>query len=298
MLINLELYRIFYTTAKLGSISKAAKELFTSQPAVSQSIKSLEKKLEGQLFYRTPNGVILTSEGEILFKYIEQGYALMQTAEKKFFELKNMNVGQLRIAVCSSVCKNYLLDYLEKYCVKYPNIKIFIKDKSSKEIVKALEIGEVDIGIINLNLKYKNMLHIFKTFKIHDCFVAGSRFSEINNRQISIKELTDNYPIILLEEKGNTRSYINDYFSLHEIELEPQMELSNLELLIEFAKRGLGVSCVVKEYVQEELKQNQLFEVSIAEKIPERIMGVSVVKDFPLSTATQKFIELISDEQI
>ena len=125
MYINLELYRIFYITAKLGSISKAAKELFTSQPAVSQSIKLLEGKLGGELFHRTPRGVSLTLEGEVLFKYIEQGYGLMMTAERKFSELKNLNSGQVRIAVCSAVCKYYLMKYIEIYNLNYPNIKIY-----------------------------------------------------------------------------------------------------------------------------------------------------------------------------
>jgi DNA-binding transcriptional LysR family regulator len=81
MHVSLELYRAFYVTATTGSISKAAKELFTSQPAVSQSIKVLEYKLGGQLFIRTPKGVKLTVEGNVLFKYIEQGYSFFKTAE-------------------------------------------------------------------------------------------------------------------------------------------------------------------------------------------------------------------------
>lgn len=295
MYINLELYRIFYITAKLGSISKAAKELFTSQPAVSQSIKLLEKKLGGELFNRTPKGVSLTLEGEVLFKYIEQGYGLMMTAERKFLELKNTNLGQIRIAVCSAVCKYYLMKYIEEYNLNYPNIKIYIKDKSSYEIAKALESGDIDIGILNMNVDIKDTLEILKTFKIQDCFVVGEKFKDICEKQMNLEELTSMYPIILLEKGGNTREYIDNYFRSNNLEAHPQIELSNVELMIEFAKKGLGVSCVIKDYVQEELDKKELYEVSINEKIPERVLKIAIKKNIPMSTATQRFIDIIEN---
>ncbi|MEA4827981.1 MAG: LysR family transcriptional regulator [Clostridium sp.] len=295
MRINLELYKIFYITAKLGSISKAANELFTSQPAVSQSIKLLERKLGGELFYRTPRGVSLTLEGEVLFKYIEQGYGLMQTAERKFLELKNVDLGQIRIAVCSTVCKYYLIKYLETYNLTFPNIKIYVKDQSTYEIVQALESGEVDIGIINMNIENIDALNIIKTFKIQDCFVVGEKYKYICEKQISLKKLVNNYPIILLEKGGNTRDYIDNYFSSNGVTVLPQIELSNMELLIEFAKRGLGVSCVIKDYVQKELEQKHLYEIPVKEKIPERVLGIATKKDIPMSTAAQKFMELIKE---
>ncbi|AGK96956.1 LysR family transcriptional regulator [Clostridium pasteurianum] len=295
MHINLELYRIFYITAKLGSISKAAKELFTSQPAVSQSIKLLEENLEGQLFHRTSRGVSLTLEGEVLFKYIEQGYGLMQTAERKFLELKNLNLGQVRIAVCSTICKYYLMKYLETYNLAFPNIKIYVKDQSTQKIVQALESGEIDIGILNMNIKNNDSISIIKTFKIQDCFVVGEKYKYICERKITLNKLVDNYPIIMLEKGGNTRNYIDNYFSTYGLKVLPQIELSNMELLIEFAKKGLGVSCVIKNYIQRELEQKQLYEISIKEKIPERIMGIAIKKDIPMSTAAERFIKFIKD---
>ncbi len=91
--INYELYKIFYITVKAGSMSNAAKELFTSQSAVSQSIKLLENKLGGQLFHRRAQGVSLTVEGEVLFQYVEQSYELLQAVERKFSELRNLDAG-------------------------------------------------------------------------------------------------------------------------------------------------------------------------------------------------------------
>lgn len=297
MYINLELYRTFYVTAKSGSISKAAKELFTSQPAVSQSIKSLEDKLGGQLFYRTPKGVSLTVEGEVLFLYIEKGYGLMQTAERKFLELKNLSLGELRIAVCNTICKYYLMDYLEEYNKRYPKIKIYVTDKSTNKIVEALESGDVDIGILNMNISKdkKHNLNMINTFTIQDCFVAGEKYSDICNKKMNLKELVDNYPIMLLEKGGNSREFIDNYFYTNGLTVLPEVELGSMELLIQFSKKGMGIACVVKNYVQKELEENLLYEVHVKEKIPQRTIGVVTMMGIPISSAAEKFIELIND---
>lgn len=294
MLINLELYRIFYTTAKLGSISKAAKELYTSQPAVSQAIKQLEQKLGGELFYRNSRGVSLTLEGELLFRYIEPGYHLIQSGEQKFFDLKQMKDGLLRLAVCSSVCKYEILHCIDEYNLSYPNIQLHIKDESSHEIARLLDAGQIDIGIMNLhNIKHDNF-DIVHTLQMNDCFVAGNKFKNLADNPLSIHKLSTDYPLIMLQKSGSTRDYIDQYFLSHGISLSPQIELSNMDLMIEFALAGLGIACVTEEYVQQQLNSKTLFKLNIIEALPPRTLGVALKKDMPLSSATKKFLELLT----
>jgi DNA-binding transcriptional LysR family regulator len=292
MLINLELYRIFYMTATLGSISKAAKELFTSQPAISQAIKQLEEKIGGQLFYRNSKGVSLTIEGEVLFRYIEQGYSLIQAGERKFSELKQMSAGQLRMAVCSAVCKYDLLKYVNQYNLNYPDIHIYIKDESSHEIARLLDMGEIDIGILNLHNTDKGSFNLIKTLEMRDCFVVGEKYKTLCKEPISIQTLAQNYPIIMLQKGGNTRAYIDEYFRSHGVDIAPQIELSNLDLMVEFSIKGLGVACVIEDYVQKELQSKLLYQLKMVENIPPRNLGIVTKKEMPLSTAAKRFIEL------
>ncbi|KJD44400.1 LysR family transcriptional regulator [Paenibacillus terrae] len=289
--INYELYKIFYITVKAGSMSNAAKELFTSQSAVSQSIKSLENKLGGQLFHRRAQGVSLTVEGEALFQYVEQSYELLQAAERKFSELRNLDAGQLRIAVSTTACSNFLMQYLERFSLAYPNIEIYIKDQSTHSTIKQLESGEVDIGIINLNGS-RDSLTVIGKIEIQDCFVVSERFKEICDKPIFLKELVVNYPIILMQKGLNTRKYIDNFFTSYGLKVIPKVELSTMELLIEFAKKGLGISCVIEDFVRSDLDQQQLFKVPIQETIPKRFLSIAIKKDLPLSSATQRFIEL------
>ena len=117
---NFELYKVFYHVVKEGQISKAAKKMFISQPAVSQSIKLLEENLGGKLFLRTPKGVVLTTEGRALYEYVEKAYGYFMSGEKRFKELKDLEGGEIRIGASDTLCSHYLLSYLEELHEKYP----------------------------------------------------------------------------------------------------------------------------------------------------------------------------------
>ncbi|WP_099204564.1 LysR family transcriptional regulator [Scatolibacter rhodanostii] len=293
MSINFELYKVFYTTATLGSFSKAAKQLYTSQPAISQAIKQLENQLGGLLFQRNARGVSLTAEGKVLYQYIEQGYSLIKAGENRFFQLKEMTSGELRLAVCSSVCKYDLLDDITEYNRRYPAIHLSIQDESSTKISQLLEKGEIDIGIINPHHIQSDDFVVVKTLKMQDYFVVGQQYKHLCQNTISIHSLVDNYPLIMLQKGGSTRFFMEDYFLSHGITISPQIELSNLDLIVEFAIKGLGIGCVMKEHVQEELKKGDLFMLNVQEVIPNRSLHVVIKKDMPLSTATKRFIELM-----
>src|SRR5690606_5336540 len=114
MSIRLELYRIFDKVAKCQSFSKAANELYMTQPAVSQAIMQLEHELDIRLFTRTPKGVSLTNEGKMLFEYTNSAISLLDTGEKRIKETKNLQAGELKIGVSDTISRYYLLPYLER----------------------------------------------------------------------------------------------------------------------------------------------------------------------------------------
>lgn len=139
----------------------------------------------------------------------------------------------------------------------YPNIRVQIKNESSYKIARELELGEIDIGILNLYDMDESNFDILKILQIQDCFVAGEKYKNLSTTPISLPDLVREYPIIMLQKSGNTRAYIDVYFHVHGIDIVPQIELSNMDLIVKFAQKGLGVACVVKDYVQDELENNQ-----------------------------------------
>lgn len=123
MNINFELYKIFYVVATNKSITKAGEVLMISQPAVSQGIQNLENALNTTLFIRTKKGVILTTEGEELYKYIKEGMSCFINGTNKINELKNLDSRVLRIGASTSLTENYLMKYIAKFHRLHPNIE-------------------------------------------------------------------------------------------------------------------------------------------------------------------------------
>ena len=112
---NLSLYKVFYTVANTGNISKAATELFISQPAISKSIRKLEQSLDVTLFSRNSRGVQLTEEGELLYDYVQRAFYALQTGEERLKKINELGIGHLHIGVSSTLCKYMLLPYLKEF---------------------------------------------------------------------------------------------------------------------------------------------------------------------------------------
>ena len=157
MNINFELYKVFYEVANAGSISKGAENLMISQPAVSQSIQTLENELGGKLFVRTPKGVILTNEGKELFSYIKDGMTYFINGTNKFMSLKSLESGVLNIGASASISENYLMPYLGEYRRLYPNVKISIVNDLTDNLLKELRNGNLDIVIASINNSVKDL---------------------------------------------------------------------------------------------------------------------------------------------
>ena len=294
MNIDFELYRVFYTVANNGNITKASEELNISQPAISKSIKNLEEQLGGNLFVRTKRGVILTEEGKEFYSYIKQAIEYINNAENKFTELVNLETGCIKIGVSATLTKEFLLPYLEKFHEIFPKIDIQIITNISSELLPKLRNGLIDIVILNLvRENYGNDIDIIKCKKINDCFVVNQKYLDLVNKDLSIKDL-NKYPLILQAKGSNTREFLDNFASSYDIVLKPNMELASYSLVLEFAKIGLGIGYVTKDYIKKELKNNELYELKIKEKIPSRYIGIALSKNHVPNFSTKKLIEIIT----
>ena len=291
MSIKLDLYKIFCEVAKCESFSSAAKSLYMTQPAVSQAIMQLEDELCLRLFTRTSRGVNLTNEGHLLFEYANSAINLINVGEKKLMETKNLMVGELRIGVGDTISRYFLLPFLEKFHNQYPNIKLKIINRTTLELCTLLKSGEVDIAICNLPVDDFS-IEVRELMDIHDIFVCGKKFKDKIIRPLNFKELVK-LPLILLEPKSNSRQYVEEYMLSKGVKIEPEIELGSHELLLEFAKINLGISCVISEFSQEYLNKNFLYEVRLTEVIPKRSIGVCSLKSVSLSPASEEFVEIL-----
>jgi len=293
MNIDFELYRIFYVVANNGNITKASLELNISQPAISKSIKNLEEQLGGTLFVRTKRGVVLTEEGQEFYKYIKQAVEYISSAENKFNELSNLETGTIRIGISTTLTKEFLLPFLKKFHRLYPKINIQIITGISSTLFQKLRNGLIDIIILNLkNKNYDSDFEIIPCKEIHDVFAASPSFKKYIPNKMSMEEL-NNYSLILQAKGSNTRSFLDEFTLSKNMILKPTMELTSYSLVNEFTKLGFGIGYVTKEYISDELKNGELIELNINQKIPSRFIGIALSKSHLPSFSTKKLLEII-----
>ncbi len=296
--IKLDQYKAFSVVAKCSSFSVAAGELYMTQSAISQQIKSLEEALGVTLFIRGRNGTTLTPQGKLLLEYVEKALDLFTSAENKLAKLSCLEEGSLRIAAGDTISKHFLLPVLEKFNEAYPKIKLQIINRVTSEAIELLKLGKADLAVINLPIKDDNSKHgklkIKEVFTLHDVFVAGEKFGEYKDRVFSENEIPS-LPLVMLEENSNSRLYVDSFFESHGIKLQPEIELGSHDLLLEFAASNLGVSCVIKEFATEFLESKKVFELKTENEIPERSIGVCTLEEVTTSAATDKFLEILEE---
>jgi len=271
---NLNLYHIFYTVANCKNISAAAKELYISQPAISKAISKLEQNLDTKLFIRNSRGVSLTTEGELLFEQVQTAFSCIKTGEEKVRLAGQLGIGHLSIGVSTTLCKYVLLPYLQEFTQNNPHIQISISCQSSTETLEALQNGSCDIGLIGYP-EGKNNLEYYPVMNIHDVFVTTQNYIDNFKKRGSLTKasIMDNATFMLLNKENITRKYVDTHIFSKKMEFKNIIEVSNMDLLIEFAKIDLGIACVIKEFISEELKTQQLKELKILTGIPARKIG-------------------------
>lgn len=293
---NLSLYRIFYTVANAGNISKAARELYISQPAISKAISKLESNLETTLFIRNSRGVTLTEEGKLMYEYIRNAFDILGRAEQELTRMKNLELGHIRIGVSTTLCKYILIPYLERYIQQHPHIKISIENQASAQTIAMLEQQHLDIGLI-AKPKYHKGLRFYPVMEIEDIFVCTPKYLEhLKLRAGSLDNLLQTGTIMLLNNKNMTRHHIDSYLTEHQVHLRHTVEVSTMDLLIEFAKIGLGIACCIKEYVQKDLDNGTLVQVPLDIPIPKRTVGFALEGSTPPIGAVTSFLDFIMNE--
>lgn len=295
--IDLNLYKIFTKVVEEGSITKASEKLYVSQPAITKSIKQLERSLGGTLFIRTKKGAKLTEEGKVLYTYIKSVLEDIANAQNKFNSLINLEEGKIRIGASATVTKHFLMPYIEKFHNMFPNIEICIVNELTKNLVKDLKYGYLDFLVTNMPINVSSELQVNVCAKLHDTFASSKKYRDLENKKIKLSELVK-YKTITQKEPSNTREFLNNFMKDNGIEFKPDIEIVSYALVVEFIKSGFGIGYVTKEFVKDEFEKGEIYEVKIDKKIPERNLGIVTLKNSIPNFASKKFIELLKNDVI
>ena len=265
---------------------------FISQSAVSQSVKTLEKKLGTPLFIRSTKSVQLTPEGETLLRHIEPAIQLIRQGEINLMEAGSLGGGQLRIGATDTICRYLLIPYLNQYHKLYPKVHIRIINQTSLKCVDLLESGQVDLIVTNYpNSRMGNREQLQVISEFHDVFTASrAHYPQLENRRVSLKEI-QNYPILMLDRHSTTNEFLHQMFRREQLELIPEIELDSNDVLLDLASIGLGLA-FVPEYCLTD--HNKLYPIRLAEEMPSRKVVLATSGNVPITQAAREFLQLFS----
>ena len=290
---DMNLYKVFYVVAKNNSFSKAAEELFVTQPSISYSIKQLEERLNIKLFKRNHKGIRITPEGKEVLEYIKKSYNDISVGERRLKENRNLNSGKISIGVQSHIGRFFLFPYLEKFHEKYPNIEINISSRNTSELIKLLESNDIDFVIDTspIETEYSNLV-IEPLMELEHCFVSSTDY-QVKNKEMKIQDLQD-CSLILPVARSTPRKQLTELLQKKDIILNPFMTIETTEMLIDAVKKNMGIGYVIKNAIEEDLKNDKLEEIKVDIPLPKLLLNLVYIEN-NLTYTPQIFLkEIIS----
>ncbi len=289
---NWDLYKIFYTVAECSSFSKAAEKLFITQPSISYSIKQLEESLGTKLFYRVPSGAKLTPDGVELLEYVKKSYSIILSGERNLKESKDLKHGRISVGVQSHIGEFFLFPFIEKFHKKHKNIEINIISRNTDEMISLMEKNQVDFMIDTspINTIYNNIT-IKPLLELENCFISNR---DLKDEVHSLKDL-EGRNLILPVIRSTPRKELIKCCNEYNVTLTPFMTIETTEMLIQAIKKDMGVGYVLKSAVKNDIKEKNLFEVKVKEKLPTIGLNIVYISDY-LTHVPLEFMNEIKNE--
>lgn len=244
-----------------------------------------------ELFRRSSRGVALTEEGELLFSHVKVAFETLELGEDRLKNSLELGVGHLRIGVSTTLCKYMLLPYLNDFIKEFPHINISISCQSTHDTMLLLEDNKIDIGFIGKPDNLKGMT-FFSVDEIEDIFVATNDYlKNLKMRGVDKKDILQNATLMLLDKNNITRQYINGYLQDNHIIVQNSIDVSSMDLLIDFAKISVGVACVIRKFVEKELEEGSLIQIPVGFSIHKREVGFSYKHNAKPTKSLECFID-------
>ena len=287
--INLNLYKVFYDVAKYGSFSKAAEFTFTTQSAISKSIKKLEDELNIKLFYRKPHGIELTEEGKSVLYYVEKAYGNLLTAERIVKETDNLERGKLNIGLPSYISSFYFMDKIIDFYKKYPNIEITLINGNRESLLDLLNKHQIDFFIYSSpiieDIKDDD-IEVIKLYPIkYTFFCRTDEYDKYKNIK-TIKDI-ENVPLVLPVPGSNNRRFLDEILLKNNVDINKVINIHTSEGIITGVKNSLGIGYIISDII----KDDDNFKcIDIDTKLHEEDIALIYNKKF-LTKAPIKFIK-------
>ena len=291
-MVNLDLYKVFYTVAKCGSLTRAAEELYISQPAVSQSIKQLETQLGISLFNRTHRGMELSEDGgKVIFAKVEEALKLFKESETLIEQIKTSATGNIRIGASDTIFEYFLADKIVEFHEKFPAVKIDLAADVTPDTIAKLKSDKCDVAFVNLPIEADAELKLYgNCMRLNDVFVTSEKYKTLADGILPFAELKK-YPLIMMERNTIARRALDNFMGSLGVKLQPSIEVGSWDLMKRLVSRGMGIGVIPREYAKSCIADGTLYEIKTDPVLPVRSVGMLLKKNAPVSYALHCFME-------
>lgn len=293
MNISYEYYRIFYYAAKYKNLTQAAEVLHNNQPNISRAIKLLEHEMGCELIIRSNRGISLTPEGERLYAHVRIAVEHIQTAEEELMKSRELQEGIVTIGASETALPLLLLPVLSDFKKSYPGIHIRILNHLTRQAIESVRNGLVDFAIVATPASIEKPLLSFPVLTFKDILIGGPSYAFLRNTPVSLRDLTA-YPLVCLGENTMTYQFYENFYFHHKLILKPELEAATTDQLLPIIKNDLGIGFIPEVFAKEALLKQEVYQIPLAEEIPNREICFVENENHPLSIAAKELKKLMT----
>lgn len=289
--MELDQVRTFLAVTRRGSFSRAAQDLFLTQPAISIRIKELEEELGHQLLERRQRGVALTPAGQMFLRRAEAIVGEVASLEAELSDLSALRTGRVSLGASDTVCLYLLPGVLSRFVAKYPGVELSLSTQISRRVLELVGRDEVDVGIVTLPVESE----VVETRPLYDeefLLICPPGHALDSKRRLSPGDLTG-HPIIHLKPETFTRAWIDSRLERLGLREQVRLEVSTVEVIKRLVEAGLGISLVPEIAVAEEARSGRLRARRVPELELVRGVGLAFRRGKYFSRALEALVEEI-----
>jgi DNA-binding transcriptional LysR family regulator len=291
--MNLNQLRAFHAVAKTGAFSKAAEELFVTEPAVFIQVRCLERYLGFKLFDKFGKDLRPTEVGRMLFEYAEKIFGLVQDANKAIKELQDLKSGELRIGSAKALAQYLMPVVVSSFQDFYPRIRILLSESSSDELVQGVLNHQFELAMV-ARVPYPDRINVIPFSKDEIIVVVSPESRLLEKEEVSLKELNDQ-PVICRDAGSATRFAVWSEFEKQGLKPSAIVEAGNTEFIKDMVKKDKGYSFLASICVRNEIKRRELSTVRLTGN--GLILNIDIIhlKGRTLSPAATTFLNFLKE---
>jgi DNA-binding transcriptional LysR family regulator len=289
--MDLHKLRTFSVVAAEGNITRAARRLSTSQPAISKQLSELEEALGTALFHRLPRGVRLTEAGQILRRHADRIFQEEGAAESELAALSGLTRGRLTVGASTTIGSYLIPQLFAAFHRAHPEVRLEL-EIANTSLVQAMVLDDrIDLGLTEGFVAAEQLV---AEVVHHDEMVAIAAPTHPLTRRASlaVRELAD-HPFIGRERGSGTREVIEAKLSALSVELEPAMSLGSTEAIKRLVIDGVGFAIVSKLAVERELQEQRLVALQLDDLSIRRALHLVRLGGKRPTPASESFVRML-----